>query len=69
MPDITIIKNDPFNTDPKGLNQEYETEEILPMVELPLGATEDRVCGTINLKEILAGGNNTFEKTWFISPC
>ena len=31
------------------------------MVELPLGATEDRVCGTINLKEILAGGTNTFE--------
>jgi magnesium chelatase subunit I len=62
LPDITIIKNDPFNTDPKGLNKEYETEEIkIPMVELPLGATEDRVCGTINLKEILAGGNNTFE--------
>jgi magnesium chelatase subunit I len=31
------------------------------MVELPLGATEDRVCGTINLKEILAGGSSTFE--------
>ena len=31
------------------------------MVELPLGATEDRVCGTINLKEILSGGNSTFE--------
>jgi magnesium chelatase subunit I len=62
LPDITIIKNDPFNTDPKGLNKEYETEEIkIPMVELPLGATEDRVCGTINLKEILSGGTNTFE--------
>jgi len=62
LPDITIIKNDPFNTDPKGLNKDYETENIkIPMVELPLGATEDRVCGTINLKEILSGGNNTFE--------
>ena len=62
LPDITIIKNDPFNTDPKGLNKEYETENIkIPMVELPLGATEDRVCGTINLKEILSGGTNTFE--------
>ena len=66
LPDITIIKNDPFNTDPKGVGkkdlQEYETEEIkIPMVELPLGATEDRVCGTINLKEILSGGNSTFE--------
>ena len=62
LPDITIIKNDPFNTDPKGLVKNYETEEIkIPMVELPLGATEDRVCGTINLKEILSGGNSTFE--------
>jgi magnesium chelatase subunit I len=62
LPDITIIKNDPFNTDPKGLNKSYETEAIkIPMVELPLGATEDRVCGTINLKEILSGGTNTFE--------
>ena len=62
LPDITIIKNDPFNTDPKEFSKEYETEPIkIPMVELPLGATEDRVCGTINLKEILAGGSNTFE--------
>lgn len=62
LPDITIIKNDPFNTDPKGLEKKYETEEIkIPMVELPLGATEDRVCGTINLKEILSGGSSTFE--------
>ena len=62
LPDIDIIKNDPFNTDPKGLEKQYETEKIkIPMVELPLGATEDRVCGTINLKEILSGGTSTFE--------
>jgi magnesium chelatase subunit I len=62
LPDIPIIKNDPFNTDPRGLTEKYETENIkIPMVELPLGATEDRVCGTINLKEILSGGSNTFE--------
>ena len=62
LPDITIIKNDPFNTDPKGFEKTYETEMIkIPMVELPLGATEDRVCGTINLKEVLSGGKNTFE--------
>ena len=62
LPDIKIIKNDPFNTDPKNYGEEYEIESIkIPMVELPLGATEDRVCGTINLKEVLAGGDNTFE--------
>ena len=62
LPDISIIKNDPFNTNPVGLEKTYETEEIkIPMVELPLGATEDRVCGTINLKEVLSGGSSTFE--------
>lgn len=64
LPDITIIKNDPFNTDPKSVTdgKVYDTEQIkIPMVELPLGATEDRVCGTINLKEILSGGSSTFE--------
>jgi magnesium chelatase subunit I len=64
LPDITIIKNDPFNTDPNNVSdgKTYEVEQIkIPMVELPLGATEDRVCGTINLKEILSGGNSTFE--------
>lgn len=63
LPDISIIKNDPFNTDPKSfVLGNYETEEIkIPMVELPLGATEDRVCGTINLKEVLSGGSSTFE--------
>lgn len=62
LPDISIIKNDPFNTNPIGFEKEYDTEAIkIPMVELPLGATEDRVCGTINLKEILSGGSSTFE--------
>jgi magnesium chelatase subunit I len=64
LPDISIIKNDPFNTNPDEVKElkDYEKEEIkIPMVELPLGATEDRVCGTINLKEVLSGGNSTFE--------
>ena len=62
LPDIEVIKNDPFNTNPAGLDKTYDTENIkIPMVELPLGATEDRVCGTINLKEVLSGGSSTFE--------
>ena len=62
LPNITIVKNDPFNTNPDGLLKNYETENIkMPMIELPLGVTEDHICGTINLKEILSGGNSTFE--------
>jgi magnesium chelatase subunit I len=62
LPDILVIKDDPFNSDPSSFEEEYKTEKIrIPMVELPLGATEDRVCGSINLKEVLSGGKNTFE--------
>lgn len=62
LPDILVIKDDPFNSDPEAFEKEYQTEKIrIPMVELPLGATEDRVCGSINLKEVLSGGKNTFE--------
>ncbi len=67
LPNIFVIKNDPFNTDPKSLVSDstknlYEIDSIkIPMVELPLGATEDRVCGSINIKEVLSGGSSTFE--------
>ena len=75
LPEIEVVKNDAFNSSPYDLDlmsnevklaiqkgDPIETEFIkIPMVDLPLGATEDRVCGTINLKEILSGGNSTFE--------
>jgi magnesium chelatase subunit I len=33
----------------------------VPMVDLPLGATEDRVCGTIDIEKALAEGVKAFE--------
>lgn len=33
----------------------------VPVVDLPLGATEDRVCGTINIERALTEGRKTFE--------
>jgi len=39
-----------------------ETELIkIPMVDLPLGATEDRVCGTIDIEKALTEGIKAFE--------
>merc|ERR1719316_1213830 len=32
-----------------------------PMVDLPLGATEDRVCGTIDIEKALTQGKKAFE--------
>ena len=43
-------------------NQDLETEFIkIPMVDLPLGATEDRVCGTIDIEKALTEGVKAFE--------
>lgn len=37
------------------------TRAVVPVVDLPLGATEDRVCGTINLERALKDGVKVFE--------
>ena len=75
LPKIDIVKDDPFNSDPKDLElmssevltrfrsgEEMETEPIkIPMIDLPLGATEDRVCGTIDIEKALTEGVKAFE--------
>jgi magnesium chelatase subunit I len=75
LPQIEIVKNDPFNSSPYDLDlmsnevklniqkgSILETEFIkIPMVDLPLGATEDRVCGTIDIEKALTEGIKAFE--------
>src|SRR6478672_7074873 len=75
LPEIEVVKNDPFNSHKSDLdlmgnevkmaiqkNQSLETEFIkIPMVDLPLGATEDRVCGTIDIEKALTDGVKAFE--------
>src|SRR4029453_6277435 len=34
---------------------------LVPVVDLPLGATEDRVCGTLDIERALAAGIKRFE--------
>merc|ERR550532_3796266 len=42
--------------------EEMEVSLIkVPMVDLPLGATEDRVCGTIDIEKALTEGKKAFE--------
>ena len=65
LPAIKVIVNDPFNSliPIYGLeteNYDYEYKKI-PMVDLPLGATEDRVCGTIDIEKALTEGIKSFE--------
>ncbi|MCS6846465.1 MAG: magnesium chelatase ATPase subunit I [Anaerolineae bacterium] len=44
------------------LNSQFKRERIpVPVVDLPLGATEDRVCGTIDIEAALTQGVKRFE--------
>jgi hypothetical protein len=38
-----------------------------PQVELPLGATEDRICGTIDIEKALTEGVKAFEPGLLVS--
>ena len=75
LPEIEVVRDDPFNSDPfdleamskevrekiqKNLSVETIKRKIL-MVDLPLGATEDRVCGTIDIEKALTEGVKAFE--------
>jgi magnesium chelatase subunit I len=75
LPEIDVVANDPFNSDPLDpdlmgdeVRQKVETQtpvqvtkKKVPMVDLPLGATEDRVCGTIDIEKALSEGVKAFE--------
>ena len=75
LPEIEVVKDDPFNSHKTDLElmgnevklsvqngENVETEYIkIPMVDLPLGATEDRVCGTIDIEKALTDGVKAFE--------
>ncbi len=71
LPEIDVIADDPFNSDPNDsdwVSNEASAQEVrlivkkkVPMVDLPLGATEDRVCGTIDIEKALSEGVKAFE--------
>ena len=78
LPEIDVVTNDAFNSNP--YNEDEMSEEVrellqkpeglkgisiskakISMVDLPLGATEDRVCGTIDIEKALTKGVKAFE--------
>ncbi len=99
LPEIDVVKDDPFNSDPNDFNamgpdarERFKKGEKLPsvkaktplvsacvclalpsspcrdrrqtttsQVELPLGATEDRICGTIDIEKALSEGIKAYE--------
>jgi len=75
LPEIEVVADDPFNSHPcdpdlmsdavrQQLEQQLEipvAQKKVPMIDLPLGATEDRVCGTIDIEKALSQGVRAFE--------
>nr|YP_009745220.1 protochlorophyl lidereductase magnesium chelatase subunit [Halymenia maculata]QIG87230.1 protochlorophyl lidereductase magnesium chelatase subunit [Halymenia maculata] len=75
LPKIEVVEDDLFNSHISdyelmgdSVKSKIEKGENIsttfinvPMVDLPLGATEDRVCGTIDIEKALAEGIKTFE--------
>lgn len=70
LPEIDVVADDPFNSDPNEpdwMNVDNNAQvrstvkKKVPMVDLPLGATEDRVCGTIDIEKALSEGVKAFE--------
>jgi len=75
LPQIEVVEDDLFNSHVsdydlmcdsvrKQVEQGLQLNTKLisvPMVDLPLGATEDRVCGTIDIEKALTEGIKTFE--------
>jgi magnesium chelatase subunit I len=75
LPNIEVVSGDPFQShpsDPELISNEVrqirksgktisvESRKV-SIVDLPLGATEDRVCGTIDIEKALREGIKSFE--------
>ncbi|HEX7335048.1 MAG TPA: magnesium chelatase ATPase subunit I [Pyrinomonadaceae bacterium] len=71
LPQITVVAGCPYNCDPQDKRnlcdqcsaggELAQTQSPVNVVELPLGATEDRVCGTIDIERALAAGRKAFD--------
>ena len=73
LPPLRVIKGCPFNCDPDDSASSCDSckdtesgeiqveEKKMRVVELPLGATEDRVVGSINIEKALKEGRKALE--------
>ena len=74
LPAIAVVSDCPYRCDPDGSLQctscatRRAAGEIVPrehrrvpLVDLPIGATEDRVVGTLNLEQAIRAGERVFE--------
>src|SRR5437764_1306328 len=71
LPEVEAVADCPYGCDPKDLGACCEScrerpepptrRHNVPLVELPVGATEDRVIGTLDLERAIQEGRRRFE--------
>ncbi len=73
MPKMAVVADCPYNCDPvadrpglctlcaDGMTPTKSRQQPMPVVDLPLGATEDRVIGALDLERALTQGEKAFE--------
>ena len=71
LPEVTVVQGCPYNCSPderQGLCARCEpgVEALpvvrqIPIIDLPVGATEDRLVGSLDIEEAIKTGNRVFE--------
>ncbi len=68
LPPISVVENCPVNSavagevpEWAGLKTKKVVEAPTPVIDLPLGATEDRVTGALDIEKALAKGEKAFQ--------
>jgi magnesium chelatase subunit D len=72
LPEVTVVQGCPYNCSPEerqGLCARCEPQAVdtqivvrqIPIVDLPVGATEDRLVGSLDIEEAIKTGNRVFE--------
>jgi len=71
LPEVTVVQGCPYNCSPEerqGLCSRCEPNSDsqnvvrqIPIIDLPVGATEDRLVGSLDIEEAIKTGNRVFE--------
>lgn len=63
LPKMKVVAGSPYNIDPTKVNDpDIKTRQVpVPVVDLPLGATEDRVVGALDIEKALTQGERAFQ--------
>src|SRR5262245_10754967 len=61
LPAIEVVEGDAFNSAPRPGKAEKSVRIPTPFVNLPVGATEDRVLGALDVERVLHAGEKHFE--------